>query len=152
MSTHALMFATADYFDVEELKHHALHMFESTAHIFYHTDAFAQAIRDVFSNPMPDGEASPRGIIIDILIEFPHLWYLEPVKQALEDMGAVTLAVLKRKHEKQEEKDAQGLIHTWQLRRLGVKDNMLQVNGEIPPRTVPTHTRSTRGGRYQRYR
>jgi hypothetical protein len=105
------VFATADYFDVPALKQLALDKFTANAHVCWRSAYFAQAIRDIFSNEMPD--------VIDILAEFPFMWDFESVKQVMEDIGAVTLAVLKKKEEKERENYDLGLVYNWQMAKIG---------------------------------
>jgi hypothetical protein len=119
LSTHAFVFATADYFDVPALKQLALDKFTANAHVCWRSAYFAQAIRDIFSNEMPDDDASPREVVIDILAEFPFMWDFESVKQVMEDIGAVTLAVLKKKEEKERENYDLGLVYNWQMAKIG---------------------------------
>ena len=120
MSIHALLYATADYFDVPALKDLALEKFKDTAHVQSRSEDFAQAIRDVFTSARPEAKVTPSSIIIDTLVEIPSLWSYELVKKVLEDMGAVTLAVMQKQRELQAEKHDKGHIHRWQLARLGL--------------------------------
>lgn len=126
ISIHAFMYAAADYFDVPALKDLALENFKAAAHIHNRTEAFAQAIRDVFTSAMPEATVTPRTVVIDIRVDLPTLWEYEPVRQVLNDIGAVTLAVLKRRTEMQEAKDKQGLIHGWQLEKLGLGKGVVE--------------------------
>lgn len=132
MSVHAFMYATADYFGIEVLKTLALEKFTESVHLFHETEDFAHVFRVIFSSPMPDEYASPRTFIIDTLIQLPGLWDSDPVKQVLEDMAAVTSAVLKKTQEKQQEKNKKGVIYHWQLQRLGIECYTLQVREDTP--------------------